>query len=274
MALISEFLPNANGYADLDVDSDTKAFINPTLVYELANDYQLPNAANQIDNFFDYILNTQNIPIEEIANVHEIPYTHLGYNADGITGNGPKQEQTELLINQLHNLLNTFPVVDQLSNSGKKLQSVSLFMKNFSFDSISDLTTQIISNDLYDFTMRTVQNSEYANFITDVPPYDPIQLTYWNNTHWEIRNITHGLYLNAKFTLLVPSNMVEDKKFSKNPGNFITQIIIPRLKDLPENNRRTNKEIRDAAINEAGSEKDLISNDMHDNPEGFLNYFN
>ena len=52
------------------------------------------------------------------------------------------------------------------------------------------------------------------------------------------------------------------------------KVLVPRLKDLLENERRTKRQICDVVVHAAGSEKDLIISYIHEDSERPLNCFN
>lgn len=267
MSKISEFLPDIDTYEDLEILSDNTSFLNPTSIF---NTDILPAAQQKLDSFFTFIITTENLDINEFAVVKELSYIHLGYTLNDSKGHGPKSNKTQALITALTEIIDKYPVVNKLDNSGKKISSFSLFMKDFGVDSISDLTAQIISKELYEFTINTVRMSKYSHFINPVPQTDPINLTYWNGTNWDTLQVTEGLYLEGNFTILIPKGISEKNHFKQNPDDFINKVIIPRVRlDYPDNNTKEIFKI----LTEDKNHKELVQEEMEINEEGFLAYW-
>jgi len=268
MSKLSDFLPDIKTYEDLEILSDNTSFLNPTSIFDTD---KLPHAKQKLNSFFTFVMTTKNLNIDDLSDIKELSYIHLGYTLNDSKGHGPNSNQTQALILALSEILDKYPVVDKLDNTGKKISSFSLFMKDFGADSISDLTAQIISKELYEFTIDTVKQSGYDKFIYPVPKTDPIYLKYWNEDHWDTFEATEGLYLEGKFTMLIPKDISDKKKFKQNPDDFINKVIIPRVqKDYPKS---TKKEIFNI-LTENKSHKELVQEEMKINEQGFLDYWN
>ncbi|MCM0598339.1 hypothetical protein [Periweissella fabalis] len=268
MSKFSDFLPDIKTYEDLEILSDNTSFLNPTSIFDTD---KLPHAKQKLNSFFTFVMTTKNLNIDDLSDIKELSYIHLGYTLNDSKGHRPNSNQTQALILALSEILDKYPVVDKLDNTGKKISSFSLFMKDFGADSISDLTAQIISKELYEFTIDTVKQSDYNRFIYPVPKTDPIYLKYWNEDHWDTFEATEGLYLEGKFTMLIPKDISDKKKFKQNPDDFINKVIIPRVKkDYPKSNK---KEIFNT-LTENKSHKELVQEEMKINEQGFLDYWN
>ncbi|PRO80979.1 hypothetical protein C6Y11_04340 [Lactiplantibacillus pentosus] len=274
---ISELLaaPNQDPvYYDIDVDTDSKAFLNPLLVSQRSKDIAgMEKATQRIDSFFNYIIQSlTSQQIQNIALVSEENATHLGYSRNKSVGHGPKKDP---LLNMLTNLNHNaqYKAIIRMNGNARKLSSLTMFVPDFSFDSISDLTTRIIEKELYSFTISTVNKLGYDRYLNQ----QKFSLVYWDSktSRWVKDQVKEGLYINGKFTLLVPKHMVEENRFTHNPDDYIRNIIAPRIiNNLPQTGKKPRKkDIIKKAINDAGSAKALVTKDLETYPDDFINYF-
>ena len=150
-----------------------------------------------------------------------------------------------------------------------------MFVRNFSYDSISDLTSQVICKELYTFTIETVKTLGYTEFIHN----SPASITYWNNetNDWICETVDESFIVQGKFTILIPNNIVELKHFSKNPSDYIRNVIVPRIQTellLTSPSQKTSKkDIITAETKAAGGAKQWIRKDIEKYPQDFINYF-
>ena len=148
-------IPN-NGHVDLDFvdiipETDIRLFIDPTLI-EKSNDEKSLIASNIIDDFtselFDAFKHDDiNRQRNLLSHAHEKNETHMGYCKLLMKGKGKTPEG---LIDSLKSLKKLFA-------NGVTLQKASelpIFTKAFAEDCMSDLLTNLLSKELYLFTME------------------------------------------------------------------------------------------------------------------------
>lgn len=272
---VSGFLSGRNnGYFDVDVDTDTVAFINPWLVYKKKNNYfNMVSASKKIDSFFIYATGMLNkSQLSAISKVKEENATHLGYSKLKSVGHGPNSDDLTLMLKNLSKNVQ-YPALQGINNNAAKLSALTMFVPNFSYDSLSDLVTRIIAKELYDFTIDTVTSLGFSKYIQN----KKFKLQYWDSSQnkWVKKDVPKGFFLNGEFTLLIPENVVETGKFDKNPDKYIRHVIAPRIiyKNPHTANHQTKQSIIDDAIKDANGKKSLVKQDIIDNPQDFIDYF-
>ncbi|MEN6510012.1 MAG: hypothetical protein ABFD63_14735 [Smithella sp.] len=135
-------------FVDVNLKTDTRLFIDPCLV-EFANDSFSKECTSVIDSFFKTIFDccvaNDNARLYALLDFsHEPNETKLGLSQKQSSGKGASPEI----------LLNIFKKVSKLIRDGliQNPMDLCLFVENFAEDRMSDLVTNILRKNLYDFT--------------------------------------------------------------------------------------------------------------------------
>lgn len=218
-----------NGHVDLDfvdiiLSTDIRLFIDPTLI-EKSNDVHSKNAYFVMDDYFKELFNALKIhDIEKqrylFLHAHEKNETHMGYcrkvqHGKGKTPNGLSESLSCLESLVVHG-------VDL-----KKASEIPIFTKRFAEDCMSDLLTNLLSRELYSFTMK---QAEKYNLPLSAENFG---YNFWNpNTHqWDY---FEGPQLinpdDGKPIFLVPKNWVRNCYYV-NVNEFIRNIILTKMQN-------------------------------------------
>ena len=206
-------------FVDVRLDRDNVLFIDPILI-RMSHNGICRKMMQTIDDYFDYLYSAYrecNTREKENAYQHanEVNATRLGYGR-GDNGNG----------NTVEGLLSKFCELEQLT----KIETVStaedlvIFIKNFAEDGLSDLLTNIIQKELYDYTnaMFKKYNIKYND-----------QCSFWSwdsKTHnWKYYNNLPAYNPGNGRLLLVPKEIVS-KSYLFSISNYLWRELLERLK--------------------------------------------
>ncbi|WP_056961763.1 hypothetical protein [Fructilactobacillus florum] len=265
-------------YYDRYLDTDSEAFINPILVCKNKKKFSgedSENAEKRIDSFFEFVMGNKAENLSKIDSVPEENATGLGYSKNKSVGHGPNKDLFHEMLNSLNLNTEKYSGLAKLNGNACRLSALTMFVPGFSYDSVSDLTTRLIEKELYNFTIETVKRLGRDNSLHKRTE----TLYYWadKDCEWKKENVEKNFYANGKFTLLVPNCMVEEKKFKKNPDDYIRNVIAPRIINdrLQKTGKKPKKkQIIDKAKKDAGGAKRLIENDIAKYPNDFIDYYN
>ena len=227
MNISTYFKIQTNGHKDLDfVDiddvKDTKLFIDPYVIQAL-DDSLCSEAQRCIDSFFKELFiacKTRNLKRLRYLLKHasEPNETNLGMKTKSRYGKGSTAKELSVLF------LEFYKLVSQNPNIESDPLALCMYIKNFDKDKMSDLITNIIRKQLYDFTLQQVNkyNVDLYN--------EPISLGYfWNPdllTWEELRG--KPLRTNQGTVLLVPKRIVRSR-YVFNVEIYIKQYILTVL---------------------------------------------
>lgn len=138
------------------LDDDVRLFLDPCRIE--ADDHPLASRCNRtIQSFFDafflaYKNGDRSMKIKLLSHAREQNSTRLGY---GLPGKGNSQEGLDEKFQALSLL------VPQISTM-KKAQDLPVLLSGFAEDGLSDLLTNIIHEDLNDYTLEQMQKHGIA----------------------------------------------------------------------------------------------------------------
>ncbi|MEX5571272.1 hypothetical protein SAMN05444506_12859 [Pseudomonas syringae] len=154
---IDECLLAELGIIDTQLTTDTNLFIDPLLLSESEHDEIRIGAANSYEQRFEFIIKllvaskeVGDVPwrtVEKLFNFSEISWTCLGYSSS-VRGAGFGKELKAVALDTAAQIVR-LGVTD-----ADFFMGLSLFEEGIGPDRISDMTTNIILNDLVIFTQR------------------------------------------------------------------------------------------------------------------------
>lgn len=207
-------------YLDVDINDDNLMFIDPMLI-ECQEDAWFVEADKTIRSFFDelYIAfrNRDNIKKNTLlSHAGEQNGTRLGYG-NGYNGKG----------NTMQGLLHTFSPLDELLNEIRTIDraiDLPVLLPGFSEDGLSDMLTNIIHDNLNEFTMSQLKKCGLEG------NYD---LSYWtwnrNIRKWE--HVTRlSFCVHGKELLLVPKQIVR-RNYLFSTDQYFRRIILERMRN-------------------------------------------
>lgn len=122
----------------------------------------------------------------------------------------------------------TFRHIPNLLKNGINLATASdlpLFISDFAEDCLSDMLTNILLNNLMEFTLK--QCKKYQ--IVTVPA--PSGLFYWDiDTQWWKEYTGHCLMFENRLLLLVPKNIVRNRYYF-SADQFFSRVILSRMQE-------------------------------------------
>lgn len=242
------------GFVDIPLFPDTKLFIDPCLIEYVHNPLNV-KFKETITSYFDYFykLYYENYPDLEKKKLfdfaHEINATSLGYGK-GDNGRGSTADK----------MLFDFRTIEKLIEMNLHMDSpidIPLFLNGFAEDRLSDMLTNILFQDLSQFTIE--QCEKYGILLQTELPQGYTPFSYWDKMHksW----IHYGgkyLIIEEKVVLLVPKSVVRKRYFFQT-SQYFTRIILQRLqKQYPQVDKYGEKQ-------KPPSKKELAK--MHKSPD-------
>lgn len=223
------FSIKTNGHADLDfVDiiptTDIRLFIDPTLI-EKSDDTKSLEAALVIDDYSKELFNAlKSHDIKKLQylflHAHEKNETHLGYCKKMLYGKGKTPEGLSESVSSLQTLFDN-------NVNLKTASEIPIFTKRFAEDCMSDLLTNLLSKELYLFTIEKA--SEYNLPLSN----KKFGHHFWNTqTHqWDY---FEGKQLinpdDGKPLFLTPKNWVRNCYYV-NVNEYIRNIILTKMQN-------------------------------------------
>lgn len=209
-------------FVDVTLAPDVKLFIDPCLIAYDKSPWAV-QANRTIESYFDcfYSMYRDGAPdtskLALFEHAHEINATRLGYG----NGRNGKAKTPE-------GMLDTFSRIPGLLKFGIDLTTASdlpLFIRDFAEDCLSDILTNILLNDLMQFTLTQCRKYQIAT----VPA--PPGLFYWDiDTCWWKEYAGPCLMFKGELILLVPKNIVRNRYyFSAN--QFFCRVILSRMQE-------------------------------------------
>lgn len=236
-------------FVDININDDQKLFIDPVLI-SLERGEWFVKADSIIQNYFDvlygaYKSGDNNLKNYVLKHAVEVNHTKLGYG-NGKNGHG----------NRADNLIKVFEPLESLCQSIdtiKKSVDIPIFINGFNEDGLSDLITNIIHEELNQFTLNELQKYEIeANSEDEYFTWD-MKLSQW------IKVKRPYFSYDGNKLLLVPKAIVR-KKYLFSAGHFLRMAIVEREREKYISVDVNGKE------SYAVTKKYLINNIPKDNP--------
>lgn len=213
-------------FVDVELCCDNELFIDPCLIETVQTNF-CRNAYSTMMSFFDtfYTLyRNHSIDDEKLSlfeHAREINATKLGYgNGENGKGNTPE------------GMLKIFKSVDKLFEKNICLChpiDLHVLIKDFAEDGLSDMLTNILFNELNEFTLSQCEKYQLFSFIGVSEFY------YWdkNKNNW-CKAKQKSLIIDGKVILLVPKNIVR-RGYYYNLDQYFRSIILERIQQEETN---------------------------------------
>ncbi|WP_225744976.1 hypothetical protein [Marinilactibacillus sp. Marseille-P9653] len=218
-------------YLDIPLNSDVKKFVDPVKIAGINEPlFDSKKASFKVQEYFKkgfslYAEGNKNLAISLLSEPKEINATHLGLSKGASKGNGPSEEILDGVFQKITSeefLRNSFMARPTL---------IPLFVPNFGADRFSDLTVNIISKELAEFTENICKELGIPVYVTGLCKYYDVSDGKWKQL---VANLPMGP--DKKPILLVPAGLVTDNyKFSIE--KFVYTVIFAHLKDEHLNRR-------------------------------------
>lgn len=207
-------------FVDVIVNDDNLLFIDPMLL-EMAGGEWCQEAKATVKSFFDafyesYRMKDKVKRVELLAHAGEQNGTRLGYgrgdNGKGNTANGLLDifAPLELLLQEISTM--------------KKAEDLPLLIPNFAEDGLSDLLTNILHDQLNEFTLQ--QMKKYG-----IESNDSKDLWTWDREQSCWKEIKRPSYcINGQELLIIPKQIVR-KKYLFSTSQYFSRIILERIRD-------------------------------------------
>lgn len=224
---ISEYfnLPQGHNnfdFIDIETSTDTELFIDPCLIESGQSEFcreAMITLNDYFDSFYDlYRSNKSDAEKRALfSHAHEINATKLGYGS----GDNGKAKTADGMIE-------TFASVKSLVDANVPLSKaidLNIFIPDFAEDCLSDMLTNILFLQLSKFTLK--QCEKYS---IETQPIRK-EYHYWDATShkWE-KYSGNGLFIDGKFILLVPQNIVRHK-FYYNVDQYFRMVILEKKRE-------------------------------------------
>lgn len=195
-------------FVDVDVDSDTKLFIDPALIAFCSRTDRLASKADQMLRDYSALLCTlitsssavdRQRAYEMLTNLNEPRETRLGMSAKGFNGHGVDTYFRDKIGEALMGDLRALIAVGVFHWIG----ALPLFVEDFDRDRMSDMTTAIIRGPLIDFTEEMIRR--YPQFQANGHSLVPHTMKVWDPMDHQWKNRTARLpHAGGHPLLLVP----------------------------------------------------------------------
>lgn len=208
-------------FIDIEINGDTPLFLDPFFL-SLRSDNWSTEASNTIRDFFQRVIDL--IRQDDIkqakalfAHLREPNTTCLGMSKGRPQGRGVGRGDTEDIFDSI--------IKSRAIQTGliQDLEDNLLFVEGFGKDKLSDMTTNIITHHLIEYTQNQCRLHEMP-LTADVPSG-----FYWNrqSSQWEQKH-TEMLVVNGRIILLVPKGVVsytKDYTGEKYYNHFVLNFI-------------------------------------------------
>lgn len=256
-------LPDDCEFYNIDLDSDTLAFLDPFLIRTVPTswNYRFKSKINDFMKTLICELKNNNVGNARILCnfLSECNYVHLGYSISIPKGNGLGKRTGEELCNAI--------IQSQAFEEGDitYLEDLPIFIPSVGSDRISDICAKIILFDLVDFTNEMIL--KYSDEFKC--KFQSKKLWSWNSEHhkFEQKECQIPIYKNIPFLLVPKTSVSQDHVILKGFSDFIQIGILsyyqdqankfPEIADLITKNAKgeiivpTKKDIRSKLGNES-----------------------
>lgn len=234
---ITEFLGISKGHAgisfvDIATEPDTPLFIDPCLI-ELASDPLSQQAAALIADFTSKLyadIRSGRWNSTSVFNeTHEINDTSLGYG-NGRNGTGNTADGMRVCLNELRLLANGIRTIN-------RIQDISVLVRDFAEDGMSDLLTNLLRALLSQFTAE--QMEKYGKL-----PNDNHRIKAWDiqQHDWVVSEHPYWL-VDGKKVLLVPKHWVR-QRYLFRASQYLSLAILARMQNEARYKGLTKEELR------------------------------
>lgn len=188
-------------FIDIDPSRDTPLYLSPHIL-STSGDIWSRNANDRVRSFFQYVINQIGAGnIENARNVFgflsEPKETCLGQSREGTRGSGIGNEYANEILDKL--------IQSRAVESGliSDLEDTIIFVDGVGLDRMSDITTNLIRNELIDYTQSQCR-------IWGLPLVNGLPLgNIWDiDTNSWILRTGEGLLIDEQLKLLVPKSIV------------------------------------------------------------------
>ena len=206
-------------FVDVYLLSDNRLFIDPCLI-EIASDPWSQKVNLKLKKFFDQLYYAFKYKTSDrrvlLSHANEQNSTRLGYG-NGLNGKGKTTEGMLISLKGLSDLVQNIPTICKPSD-------ITVLVSDFGEDNMSDLITNIIHEELNEFTLCQMQKWGY------VPTMETVFWT-WNSTTCQWEQISRpSCTFNGHEILLVPKWIVR-KNYLMNIHQYFYTIILEKLRD-------------------------------------------
>lgn len=208
-------------FIDINVLDDQKLFIDPCLI-STQQDAWCTTATVVMDDFFDkfyeaYRNNDNEKKNYLLSHASELNYTRLGYG-NGDNGHGNTAEGLISTFITLENFVDNIPYLT-------KAMDLPLYVPGFSEDGLSDMLTNILHEQLNNYTLEQLA-------LANVVPNSEDTFYTWDVTTSSWITVTRPCYryLGTDKVLLTPKRIVR-KKYFFGVNQFLMRIILERAKN-------------------------------------------
>ncbi|MFJ4808187.1 hypothetical protein [Streptomyces longwoodensis] len=208
-------------FVDVDVDSDTLAFIDPRALSAMPTPWA-HNCVSRIQGYFQVILDAlmdgdTSRAKYLLSTLREPNETHLGYSKGRPRGSGVGEKIAE----EIYEALSASSAVR--TGMLQDLEEAALFVPGIGPDRVSDLAVNIIRGQLIEFTHEACDY--YQIPMVDSVPSGPV----WDSRkkRWE-SYYTRLPLVNDTPLILVPKSIVR-RKLQFDPQDYYTHHILPFL---------------------------------------------
>ena len=206
-------------FIDININNDQKLFIDPCLIAQYQDDWYT-EVNNTINSFFDvfynaYRNNDKYMKQNLLQHAGEINFTKLGYG-NGDNGNG---NTAEGLIKDFSNLESLINDIQSISN----VIDLPILISGFNEDGLSDMITNIIHDNLNDYTLRILNEFNINPNSTDIFYTWDLALSDW------IEIERPCFKENGNKILLTPKRIVR-KKYLFSANHFLQRTILEKEK--------------------------------------------
>ena len=181
-------------FVDVDVESDTKLFLDPALIAFYSREDGLAGKADQMLRDYSALLCTlitsssaadRQRAYEMLMNLNEPRETRLGMSAEGFNGHGVDTYFRDKIGEALTGDLRALIAVGVFHWIG----ALPLFVEDFDRDRMSDMTTAIIRGSLIDFTEEMIRR--YPQFQAHGHLLVPHTMKVWDpmDHQWKERTV-------------------------------------------------------------------------------------
>ena len=206
-------------FVDIDLKDDTQLFIDPFLVIEKMGEEFTSCISDCYGSLIDYIVKGDYKNAKEIIEeFHEYKYIHLGYGSKNINGKGLGKGYSKKLFESLKN--NKY--LEDIKEL-RELENITLAIEGVDKDRVSDVTAQIISLPLIDFTEKVCKKYKLPTKDAYIQIWD-IPTKRWLEHECSLP------YYNDEALILVPKKIVS-KSLTVTKKNFYYKVIIPIEQD-------------------------------------------
>lgn len=215
-------------FFNINIAEDTAKFIQPYTVENTNSEIARKCNATAVDFFntvHDYLLKKDYNTANTIFSSHlkEPKENCLGYSGNNTSGKGLRDiahYAMQQILDQPH-----------LINEIKQIADLQLYVKNIMHDRISDLYTNVVRNELNNYTLEQCRKYNMMHLVKEVnfgSYWDAVQHTWTENA------IKQMLVINEKPILLVPKNFLVG---SYGPNTMYRNVFLVKLinEDLLKN---------------------------------------